>query len=35
MRFGEVDNFWSRRGDGGPLFRFAGRTGRPGRLLAP
>ena len=26
MRFGEVDNFWSRRGDSGPLFCFAGHT---------
>lgn len=26
MRFGEVDNFWARRGDGGPLLCFAGHT---------
>lgn len=26
MRFGEVDNFWSRRGTDGPLFCFAGHT---------
>jgi len=26
LRFGEVDNFWARRGDGGPLFCFAGHT---------
>ena len=26
MRFGEVDNLWARRGDGGPLFAFAGHT---------
>ncbi len=26
MRFGEVDNFWARRGDAGPLFAFAGHT---------
>ncbi len=26
MRFGEVDNFWSRRGSQGPLFCFAGHT---------
>ena len=26
LRFGEVDNFWSRRGDEGPVFCFAGHT---------
>ena len=26
LRFGEVDNFWARRGDTGPLFAFAGHT---------
>ncbi len=26
MRFGEVDNFWARRGDASPLFAFAGHT---------
>ncbi len=26
LRFGEVDNFWSRRGSEGPLFCFAGHT---------
>jgi len=26
LRFGEVDNFWSRRGSDGPLFCFAGHT---------
>jgi len=26
LRFGEVDNFWSRRGTEGPLFCFAGHT---------
>lgn len=26
MRFGEVDNLWARRGDGGPLLCFAGHT---------
>jgi succinyl-diaminopimelate desuccinylase len=26
MRFGDVDNFWSRRGDNGPVFCFAGHT---------
>ena len=26
LRFGEVDNLWARRGDGGPLFCFAGHT---------
>lgn len=26
MRHGEVDNFWARRGDAGPLFCFAGHT---------
>ena len=26
LRFGDVDNFWSRRGDKGPLFCFAGHT---------
>jgi succinyl-diaminopimelate desuccinylase len=26
MRFGEVDNFWARRGDGAPLLCFAGHT---------
>jgi len=26
MRFGEVDNFWARRGTTGPLFAFAGHT---------
>ena len=26
MRFGEVDNLWASRGDGGPLFAFAGHT---------
>jgi len=26
LRCGEVDNFWSRRGSGGPLFCFAGHT---------
>ena len=26
LRFGEVDNFWARRGNAGPLFCFAGHT---------
>jgi len=26
MRFGEVDNFWARRGTTGPVFAFAGHT---------
>jgi succinyl-diaminopimelate desuccinylase len=26
MRFGEVDNFWARRGTSGPVFCFAGHT---------
>jgi succinyl-diaminopimelate desuccinylase len=26
LRFGEVDNFWAVRGDGKPLFAFAGHT---------
>ncbi len=26
MRFDDVDNFWARRGDAGPLFCFAGHT---------
>lgn len=26
LRFGGVDNLWARRGDGGPLFVFAGHT---------
>ncbi len=26
LRFGEVDNFWSHRGDEGPVFCFAGHT---------
>lgn len=26
MRFGETDNLWARRGNGGPLFTFAGHT---------
>jgi succinyl-diaminopimelate desuccinylase len=26
LRFGEVDNFWARRGDRGPLLAFAGHT---------
>ena len=26
MRFGEVDNFWARRGNEEPLFAFAGHT---------
>jgi len=26
LRFGEVDNFWARRGDSGPLYAFAGHT---------
>lgn len=26
MRFGEVDNFWARRGSTGPVFAFAGHT---------
>jgi len=26
LRFGEADNFWARRGDGVPLFCFAGHT---------
>jgi succinyl-diaminopimelate desuccinylase len=26
MRFEDVDNFWARRGDSGPLFAFAGHT---------
>ena len=26
LRFGEVDNFWARRGDSGPLLAFAGHT---------
>ena len=27
LRYGEVDNFWARRGDSGPLFAFAGQKG--------
>ncbi|MFP5431245.1 MAG: succinyl-diaminopimelate desuccinylase [Gammaproteobacteria bacterium] len=26
LRFGDVDNFWARRGDAGPLLAFAGHT---------
>ncbi|HEB62932.1 MAG TPA: M20/M25/M40 family metallo-hydrolase, partial [Gammaproteobacteria bacterium] len=26
LRFGDVDNFWARRGTEGPLFAFAGHT---------
>mgnify|MGYP001968941065 CR=1 FL=1 len=26
LRFGEVDNFWARRGDQGPVLTFAGHT---------
>ncbi|OOY42856.1 M20/M25/M40 family metallo-hydrolase, partial [Solemya velum gill symbiont] len=26
LRFGDVDNFWARRGSDGPLFAFAGHT---------
>jgi succinyl-diaminopimelate desuccinylase len=26
LRFGPVDNFWAKRGDGGPVFCFAGHT---------
>ncbi len=26
LRFGEVDNFWARRGEQGPLYAFAGHT---------
>lgn len=26
LRFGDVDNFWARRGDSGPLLAFAGHT---------
>lgn len=26
LRFGEVDNFWARRGDAGPVLAFAGHT---------
>lgn len=26
LRFGDVDNFWAVRGEGGPLFAFAGHT---------
>lgn len=26
LRFGEVDNFWARRGNSGPVFAFAGHT---------
>lgn len=26
LRFGDVDNFWARRGNDGPLFAFAGHT---------
>jgi succinyl-diaminopimelate desuccinylase len=26
LRFGDVDNFWARRGTGAPLFCFAGHT---------
>lgn len=26
LRFGDVDNFWARRGDQGPVFAFAGHT---------
>ncbi|HXH03027.1 MAG TPA: succinyl-diaminopimelate desuccinylase [Candidatus Competibacteraceae bacterium] len=26
LRFGEVDNFWARRGEAGPVFCFAGHT---------
>ena len=26
LRFGDVDNFWAIRGDGGPIFAFAGHT---------
>lgn len=26
LRFGEVDNFWARRGDSGPVLAFAGHT---------
>ncbi|OOZ34754.1 succinyl-diaminopimelate desuccinylase [Solemya velesiana gill symbiont] len=36
MRFGEVDNFWARRGDTGPVVAFAGHTDvvPPGRSEA-
>ncbi len=26
LRFGPVDNFWAKRGSGGPVFCFAGHT---------
>ena len=26
LKFGDVDNFWATRGNGGPLFAFAGHT---------
>ncbi len=26
LKFGDVDNFWAKRGNGGPLFAFAGHT---------
>jgi succinyl-diaminopimelate desuccinylase len=26
LRFGAVDNFWAKRGSGGPVFCFAGHT---------
>ena len=26
LRFGDVDNFWARRGDSGPVLAFAGHT---------
>ena len=26
LRFGDVDNFWARRGDNGPVLAFAGHT---------
>ena len=26
LRFGDVDNFWARRGDTGPVLAFAGHT---------
>lgn len=40
MRFGEVDNFWARRGNEEPLFAFAGHTdvvptGDPGAWSVP
>ena len=36
MRFGDVDNFWARRGEAGPVVAFAGHTDvvPPGRAEA-